>query len=89
MTVGCFIRSSDALGRRHSPRSARPSPRLNLAQRSWSATDETMPPLGVVRVQAERFLAAIRCREASYSTAVAAFAAFSELAEPVIGMLTV
>jgi hypothetical protein len=46
-TVGSFIRCSISAGRTCVPLSARPSPRWNLAQRSWSPTEEAMPPPGL------------------------------------------
>ena len=45
--VGSFIRCSTSAGRTRSPLSARPSPRWNRAQRSWSATEDARPPPGL------------------------------------------
>jgi hypothetical protein len=45
-TVGCRIRRSTSAGSTLVPSSARPSPRWNRAQRSWSATEDARPPPG-------------------------------------------
>jgi len=45
-TVGSCIRASSSAGRTRSPLCARPSPRWNRAQPSWSAAEDTRPPPG-------------------------------------------